>query len=66
MPTDTYARSVMRQILPKSPSSHVWEGFGAKLVWFASTFLPRWVMDYYFTREFGLAKLRRTYSKKNV
>ena len=44
MPSEQYANSVVKQILVKSPPRYVWEGFGAKLVWFASTFLPPWVM----------------------
>jgi 1-acylglycerone phosphate reductase len=44
MPTEKYARSVISQILTRTPKTLIWEGFGAKLVWFASTFLPVWVM----------------------
>jgi 1-acylglycerone phosphate reductase len=44
MATDVYTRSVVRQILKNKPPKLAWEGFGAKLVWFASTFLPTWVM----------------------
>jgi 1-acylglycerone phosphate reductase len=44
MPTEIYARSVVSQILVNRPPKFVWAGFGAKLVWFASTFLPTWIM----------------------
>jgi 1-acylglycerone phosphate reductase len=44
MPTEEYARSVINQILVKRPPKYAWAGFGANLVWFASTFLPAWVM----------------------
>jgi 1-acylglycerone phosphate reductase len=43
MPTMKYATSVVSQILG-SKKAWIWEGFGANLVWFASNFLPRWVM----------------------
>jgi 1-acylglycerone phosphate reductase len=44
MPTDKYAKSVVSQLLGRKPKEWIWEGFGANLVWFASTYLPRWVM----------------------
>lgn len=44
MPTDQYATSVVRQLTGRSPPRFVWEGFGAKLVRFASIFLPYFVM----------------------
>jgi 1-acylglycerone phosphate reductase len=44
MPTMKYARSVVSQVIARKPKTWIWEGFGANLVWFASTFLPRWVM----------------------
>jgi 1-acylglycerone phosphate reductase len=47
MPTEQYAKSVISQILGRRPPKFVWEGFGAKLVWFASTFLPVWVLVSY-------------------
>jgi 1-acylglycerone phosphate reductase len=43
MDTEKYARSVVNQILG-SNKYFIWEGFGAKLVWFASNFLPTWFM----------------------
>jgi len=75
MATDQYAPSVVSQILGSSKPRFIWEGYGARLVWFASTFLPYWVMvgpcswcgselidfqDLYFSRLFNLAKLRNT------
>lgn len=44
MPTEQYANSVVSQILRHRPARFVWEGFGANLVWFASTFLPVSIM----------------------
>ncbi|KAF2668401.1 NAD(P)-binding protein [Microthyrium microscopicum] len=64
MDTEKYAQSVLKQLLVRSPPRYIWEGFGSYLVWFVSTFMPKWMMDWYFTREFNLNKLRQT--KKNV
>jgi 1-acylglycerone phosphate reductase len=44
MATDKYASGVIAQIIKSTPPKHVWAGFGSGLVWFASTFLPLWVM----------------------
>jgi len=66
MPTDQYARSVVSQLLPRHPRSLIWQGTGSSLVWFASTFLPYWVMDYYFSWQFNLVGLRKSnLAKKN-
>lgn len=40
MPTDAYARSVVRQVLGWRKPSAIWEGGGASLVWWVSNFLP--------------------------
>ena len=44
IPNEQYARSVVSQVLKKAPRDTVWEGGKSWLVWFVSTFLPRWVM----------------------
>lgn len=44
METDKYSGAVLAQILKINPPKHTWQGFGSSLVWFASTFLPVWVM----------------------
>jgi 1-acylglycerone phosphate reductase len=44
MPTDQYAKTVVSQILGFRKRRFIWAGFGVNLVWFASTFLPHWVM----------------------
>jgi len=67
MPTEKYARSVVSQLLPRRPKSLIWQGTGSTLVWIASTFLPYWVMDYYFSWQFNLRGLRKSnLAKKNV
>jgi 1-acylglycerone phosphate reductase len=43
MATEKYARDVVSQVLGRS-RRFIWAGFGANLVWFASTFLPAFVM----------------------
>lgn len=69
MASEVYARSVVRQVLLVRESrswwwwggrDRIWEGGKARLVWWVSTFLPRWVMEVAMTRMFGLGKLRES------
>ncbi|KZF22785.1 NAD(P)-binding protein [Xylona heveae TC161] len=42
----------------------IWEGNGAWKVWFAHRFAPKWVLDYFMYRKFGLNLLRADVEKK--
>lgn len=44
MPTQQYARSVVRQVLRSPSRDTIWEGAMSWVVWFVSTFFPRSVM----------------------
>ncbi|KAL9096124.1 MAG: hypothetical protein Q9165_001647 [Trypethelium subeluteriae] len=44
-------------VLKRSPPMWFWEGHGARLVKFVSTWLPAWLLDRHFYREFNLWKL---------
>jgi 1-acylglycerone phosphate reductase len=44
MPNEQYARSVVRQLLGSPSKDTIWQGGGSYLIWFARTFLPRWVL----------------------
>ena len=44
IPSEQYARSVVKQILGSPSRDTIWEGGKAWLVWFVYTFLPRWVL----------------------
>jgi 1-acylglycerone phosphate reductase len=65
IPNEEYAATVVKQVLNR-PSNHIWAGGKSWLVWFVSTFLPRWVMDRTMGNMFKLWKLRgtRTTTKK--
>jgi 1-acylglycerone phosphate reductase len=64
IPNEQYARSVVRQVLHKASRDMIWEGGKSWLVWFASSFLPRWVLDMAFYRMFHLWKLKGGDAKK--
>lgn len=64
MDTKQYARSCVRQVLGGDglfrKQRWIWEGKMSWIVWFAWTYLPVSVLDYYFTSVFKLYKLRGT------
>lgn len=64
MNTQKYARSCVQQVLASdgllTRKRWIWEGSKVWLVWFAWTFLPRSVMDWYFSSKYNLSKLRGT------
>jgi 1-acylglycerone phosphate reductase len=64
IPNEQYAKSVVSQLLASPKKDTIWEGGKVWLVWFALTFLPRWVQDEWMTRSFNLWKLRGTITKK--
>jgi len=41
IPADRYAKQVVSKLTTRNPPREIWVGYGASLVWFASTFLPR-------------------------
>lgn len=57
IPNEQYASSVVRQVLGSQSKDVIWEGGKSWLVWFVTTFLPRWVLDQYMIRSFKLWKL---------
>jgi 1-acylglycerone phosphate reductase len=64
MDTKQYASSCVKQVLAGdgifSKTRWIWEGKMSWIVWFAWTYLPTSVLDYYFTATFNLNKLRGT------
>lgn len=64
IPNEQYARSVVKQVLGSPSRDTIWEGGKSWLVWFVSSFFPRWVMDLAMTRMFQLSRLKQSYSKK--
>lgn len=63
IPNEQYARSVVSQVLRHPSRDKIWEGGKSWLVWFVSTFLPRWVLDIAMTRMFHLWKLKQSHTK---
>lgn len=72
MDADQYAKSVVNQVLGGdgllTRSRWIWEGNRSWVIWFVSTYLPSAVLDFAFTRMFGLTKLswETAVGKKNV
>lgn len=64
IPNEQYARSVVRQVLHKPSRDTIWEGGKSWLVWFITSFLPRWVPNMVFYRMFHLWKLEGGDRKK--
>ncbi|KAJ4369197.1 NADPH-dependent 1-acyl dihydroxyacetone phosphate reductase [Neocucurbitaria cava] len=64
MDTQQYARSCVRQVLGGEgwlrKKRWIWEGNMSWIVWFAWSYLPVSVLDWYFTSKFKLYKLRGT------
>ncbi|KAL3473112.1 short chain dehydrogenase [Aspergillus californicus] len=54
-----YAKSVVAEVTKRNPRIWFWTGATSSLVWFGDAFLPRWIWDWAFTREFNLAKLSK-------
>ncbi|KAL2802552.1 hypothetical protein BJX63DRAFT_425991 [Aspergillus granulosus] len=52
-----YARAVVAEVTKPNPRIWFWTGATSSLVWFGDMFLPRWIWDWLFTREFKLARL---------
>jgi 1-acylglycerone phosphate reductase len=44
MPNEKYAKTVVGGVLKSRPKRNIWAGYGALLVWFASVFMPTWIM----------------------
>ncbi|KAF2093181.1 NAD(P)-binding protein [Rhizodiscina lignyota] len=76
---ETYARRTVDRILAKGAfswllnllsfggrSRYVWEGSSASLIWFASSFLPKAVLETQFIKMFHFEKLRGTGIKKMI
>ncbi|KAL5341459.1 short chain dehydrogenase [Aspergillus crustosus] len=59
-PPAEYARAVVAEGTKQRPRSWFWTGATTSLVWFGDTFLPRWIWDWLFMREFQLNRLSRT------
>lgn len=64
MDTQQYVRSCVRQVLGGGSwfgrPGWIWEGKMSWIVWFAWSYLPHKVFDFYFTSAFKLNKLRGT------
>ncbi|EMD67149.1 hypothetical protein GGP41_007075 [Bipolaris sorokiniana] len=57
MPTETYARKVVSDLLEPTSKAWLWRGHQSSLVRWLSWLLPRGFWDLYFSRKFGLGKL---------
>jgi 1-acylglycerone phosphate reductase len=44
IPADRYAKQVVSKLAVRNPPREIWAGYGVRLVWFASTFLPRSIL----------------------
>lgn len=70
MDTQQYARSCVRQVLSGDgwafKQRWIWEGKMSWVVWFAWSYLPAAVFDWYFTFTFKLGKLRGTTGRKDI
>lgn len=64
MPTEVYAKRVARGLTAWNRKDRIWEGGMVTLVWFATTFWPRWALDAYMRRLFGMGKLGRAGARK--
>ncbi|PVH96179.1 NAD(P)-binding protein [Periconia macrospinosa] len=58
MPTETYAREVVGDLLNPSTKRWLWRGHRSSLVRWLSWVMPLAFWDYYFSRKFGLRKFR--------
>jgi 1-acylglycerone phosphate reductase len=68
MDTKQYAKSCVRQVLAGDgwfqKQRWIWEGKMSWIVWFAWTWLPTSVFDYYFSFNFKLQRLKGTMERK--
>ncbi|KAK7544082.1 short chain dehydrogenase/reductase [Phyllosticta citribraziliensis] len=64
MPNEEYAKSVVAKVLKPNPPKWVWEGNMAWIVWFATSFFPKTILDSIFWRMFNLWKLVGTTKTK--
>jgi len=62
---EVYARYVVPRVIGTG-KRQVWAGYGAWLIWFASTFLPVRLLDMIFMRMFNLWKLRQANAQKKL
>ncbi|THH15735.1 hypothetical protein EW146_g4791 [Bondarzewia mesenterica] len=66
IPTDVYARSVVKEVLKSKPSVWFWTGYFAWMTWFMSTFLWKTVFDGPLSKRVGLDKLATIVKAKNA
>ncbi|KAF2005182.1 NAD(P)-binding protein [Amniculicola lignicola CBS 123094] len=73
MDTEAYARSCVAQVTCGDAyggllgkTRWIWEGKMSWIVWFAWTWLPTSVLDYYFARKYKLWKLKDMYGGKKT
>ncbi|KAL1311112.1 hypothetical protein AAFC00_001317 [Neodothiora populina] len=66
MVTEEYAKSVVSQLLHSPQKKVIWEGSKSWLVWFASSFLPKSVLEFYMSRTFSLWKLTSPEATKKL
>jgi 1-acylglycerone phosphate reductase len=70
MDTQKYASSCVKQVIGGDglimKKRWIWEGNLSWVVWFAWTYLPTAVLDWYFTSKFKLNKLRGAVGNKKV
>lgn len=57
MPSHRWANYVVRKLLNKNPSPHLWSGSYSTSVWFVVTFLPVGFLDRYIRRIYGFKNL---------
>ncbi|ORX96161.1 hypothetical protein BCR34DRAFT_677392 [Clohesyomyces aquaticus] len=58
MPTETYAKKVVGDLLNSKTKGWIWRGHQATLVKWLAWLVPRSFWDYYFSNKFGLYNLR--------
>ncbi|USP72843.1 hypothetical protein yc1106_00117 [Curvularia clavata] len=58
MPTETYARKVVGDLLKPTTGAWLWRGHQSSVVRWLSWILPRGFWDWYFSRKFGLEDLK--------
>eukprot|EP00026_Physarum_polycephalum_P012790 Phypoly_transcript_13122.p1 GENE.Phypoly_transcript_13122~~Phypoly_transcript_13122.p1 ORF type:complete len:300 (+),score=37.87 Phypoly_transcript_13122:139-1038(+) len=68
MPTELFAKQVVKQVLTKPPASML-IATNARLLWILNKILPYWLSDLIFSKKFGVSQLRKllpqtSYNKK--
>lgn len=70
MDTERYAKDCVAEVLGSQgwlvKKRWAWEGKMSWVMWLVWNYLPRWIMDWYFSLGFNLSKLRGTADKKTV